>query len=275
MKAEVLNIHDLDRINVYITTKCSLRCKECAALIPYFPNPTDCDVSVTMVSLKSFFAVVNKVKTIIIGGGEPFCAKNISDFISRIFSECADNFENLKIITNASILPSQETMELIIMNRDKINITVDNYGSLSLKFEQILLLFDNNKITYDVHNYDDEQYCGGWVKLGPYEDRKYTGTRLKKVYETCRNRTLCSSIVNSRLYVCCTQASLNEIGIIKCKEGEFVDLLSGADDLELEKKIERSLVKIIPNACRYCSGFNVEEGERLQAAEQLKSPKKL
>lgn len=60
------------QVEAVMTTKCSLKCRDCANLMQYYRNPYDIDFSMLSMSLCNFLDRIDEIGTVVLVGGEPF-----------------------------------------------------------------------------------------------------------------------------------------------------------------------------------------------------------
>lgn len=59
--------------DVVLTTKCTLKCKGCGALMEYYEKPEHLDIDRVLQSLRVLFEACDHIKRIHLLGGEPLC----------------------------------------------------------------------------------------------------------------------------------------------------------------------------------------------------------
>ena len=70
-------------LEIPITTICSLKCKNCSNIIPYYKCPSDYDINVLIRSIRTYLKCIERIVYIRVLGGEPFLSDNLN--IQRIF----------------------------------------------------------------------------------------------------------------------------------------------------------------------------------------------
>ena len=68
-------------IDVSLTTRCNLKCKNCGSLMPLYAHPKDVELDVIIKSLDRFFACVDRVVRVNVIGGEPFLYPYLADVV--------------------------------------------------------------------------------------------------------------------------------------------------------------------------------------------------
>ena len=251
----------LNSLDLVLTEKCSLKCKDCSNLMQYYEKPIDEDFDMLMKSIDKFMNSVDFLQEIRIIGGEPFMYKRIDEVIQKILSYT--NYKNLVIYTNGTIVPKQEKAKSF--QNDKIIFKISNYGEICRKIPQLekFLSFNNIKfITEDVTRWQD---CARIEKF----ERDLNLT--KEIFgNCCVNETL--TLLHGKLYLCPYSAHAENLNAIPKTSSDSINLIELNDSVQIKKKI-RSLVfeKEYLGACNWCNGrdYNVAN---VPAALQTKKP---
>jgi len=255
---EKLNLNSLDLV---LTEKCSLKCKDCSNLMQFYAKPVDEDFNLLMKSLDKFMGSVDFIQEIRFIGGEPFMYKRIDEVISKILK--FSNFNKLVIYTNGTIVPKQDKVK--IFQNKKIIFKISNYGEISRnvsKLEEFLKLNKLNFITERVTRWQD---C---AKIKKYErDLSLT----KQIFgNCCVNETL--TLLHGKLYLCPYSGHAENLNAIPKTKSDSIDL-NHLEDFSKIKKDIRALVfdKEYLGACNWCNGrdYNVAN---VEAAIQTKKP---
>jgi molybdenum cofactor biosynthesis enzyme MoaA len=93
-----------------LTTRCTLRCKNCNAAIPYHKTYNDIDTGVIMKSLRRIFEIFDYVDELGLYGGEALLHPDIDEII-RECGNYSSKFGFLRLMTNGTIIPKQATLE--------------------------------------------------------------------------------------------------------------------------------------------------------------------
>ena len=112
-------------ITIEITTQCNLACKHCSYS---FGGKKYREMPIDMIKAISKWSEDNKVKRILLTGGEPFCRKDIVD-VCKVIKQ---NFTgSLEIITNGTLV-TDEYIELIMRYIHALHISLDGYDENSV-----------------------------------------------------------------------------------------------------------------------------------------------
>lgn len=239
-----------------ITTKCTLRCKECAAFINDYKDHRDYDIDFLQSTFGRFLDAIDIIEELELMGGEPFCHYHIDD----ILKWCIQNpkINAVKIITNGSIMPKESTWR--ILQDHKIKLVIDDYGDKSKKYSEILEMAKKSHVNYE------EQKLQTWNRVKPIEKKGRNGEEISKIYKNCPFRN-CIGITNGRLYHCNVAGHMYTLSMIPDSREDYVEIeKSSLNEVELREEIRKYLKLDYLKACYYCG---VSDCVEAPVAEQL------
>lgn len=230
----------LDYVEVVVTTKCNLRCSNCANLMQYYERPYNLDRETVIASMRKLHECFDWCSTYRVLGGEPFLNPDLKFFLKEIPREKCGK---IVVVTNASILPSDPEL-LDVLRRKQITIYFSNYPSTQDTQRQLIQILEQNNIPYFVEDSREWQDYGSPVNYGR-KDRE-----LAIQFARCKSR--CRSLFNGYLYYCPRSGHGYDLNLIERRPGEFVDILHNTREeniLQIRSLTWRS--KPI-EACKYC-----------------------
>ena len=251
----------LNSLDLVLTEKCSLKCKDCSNLMQYYAKPVDEDFDLLMKSLGRFMDSVDFIQEIRFIGGEPFMYKRIDEVINKVLEY--SNFNKLVVFTNGTIVPKQEKVKTF--QNQKIIFKISNYGEISKNVTKLENFLSLNKIRYISERVTRWQDCARIEKF----DRPISLT--KEIFgNCCVNETL--TMLHGKLYLCPYSAHAENLDAIPKTSSDSIDL-NILDNNDVIKGNIRSLVfnKEYLGACNWCNGrdYNVSN---VEAALQTEKP---
>lgn len=233
---------------VCVTSRCTLRCKDCAAMITKYKTQRDYPLEGIKNYIGKLLDAVDRIVEFEIMGGEPFLYSEFDALLAWCCEQ--DKINAVRIVTNGTIMPKESTWE--IMKHNKVKLVVDDYGKLSGKFESVIDLAKKNGIRYE------EQRLSTWYKLEPISKKQFSETRLKEIYNNC-NFKPCIGIIDGRFYHCNVAGHMHTLGLIDDENSDCIDLRREWNTAELRKEIKTLLDIEYLKACDFCSYYkNVE-----------------
>lgn len=242
--------HSTSRVNLFtldvvITEKCSLKCKDCANAMQYYENPQHCDLQVIKRALDRYLECVDYLPRAFIIGGEPFMNRELHKIIDWYSDH--PKVGSIWIFTNGSIIPDRINIEA--MKHPKVVVRLSDYGPLVKNLQNFVEMLHRERIPYD------RSACDVWQDLGPMCDRHYSLEQIKTVYRTCECRDI-FTLLHGKLYHCPWSAHGDNLGIIKHGPNDCIDLMdSSLSDDHIADKIrylKDGCTHI--SACGYCNG---------------------
>ncbi len=232
-------------LDIVLTEKCSLRCRDCSNLMQYYQSPIHCNEELILTSFKNFLHAVDHVFEIRILGGEPFMFPHFDKVIKAI--KKYKNISYITVYTNGTIVPSINKLNALV---DKnIFVLISDYGKVSRKLSILRKTFEDFGIMHEVVSFEKWQDCGTIAK------RKRSVNKLEQVYKECCANTI-FTLLHGKLYRCPFAAHLTNLGLLEESRPSVVNLSPNNESLEaLREKIDEFL--ITPNyidACRFCGG---------------------
>lgn len=252
-----LNVKHLDLV---LTEKCSLKCKDCSNLMQYYENPIDEDYDQMINAFKQFMSAVDHVNEVRLIGGEPLMFKRIADVLNEIYK--FSNYQKIYVYTNGTIVPKGEKLEAF--KNDKVLFRISDYGKISRNADKLENTLIENNINYIREKIKTWQDCAIISEFDRSEEL------TKHIFgNCCVNQFL--TLLHGKLYICPYQAHAENLRAIPISKNDHIDLNVKQDNLK--EKIEKLYFdKEFINACKNCNGRdpNVENVEAaLQTSEPL------
>ena len=244
-------------IEIPITTRCSLRCKNCSNIIPYYKCSGDYDINVLIRSIKTYLKCIERIVYVRVLGGEPFLSDNLKPVLLQLIK--SDKIQRIEIVTNGTVVFNDYKLIRILKN-SRIVVCISKYSFVDSS-KLIRLLRDNN-INYRI---DNMKY---WMNYGEPVKRDKDEKELKRQFFKCSH--VCNSLVNGQVHLCPRSGHGTDLGIIKNNKDDYVDLLDNSMSIQDKKdSLNKLFRKKYIEACRYCI-YGTKKSTKIPVAEQLK-----
>ena len=245
----------LKSIDIIITERCSLKCKDCSNLMQYYVNPINVSFNEILKDFETLINNVDHLYEIRLIGGEPFMNKDIY----RIINEISKNkkLSRIVIYTNATIPLKEEYID--ILKHSKIVFSVTTYGKLSKNTQKVIDFLKKNKIPYRDHPPEN------WTDCGVIYDFKRKEPEMKKLFEDCCGKNLLT-VTNGKLYRCPFVANAERLNAIPKDSDNYVNV----NDSKKNIKKYTTQINYIP-ACNYCMGRSYDAPKIKPAIQTKKS----
>jgi len=245
-------------INLDLTDRCTLRCKNCLALKSYFTNPEDMpwekmeQVIDRLASLKWF-------RRFHLLGGEPFLYPHLDKVLEKLCS--IPDFEHVSIITNGTVVPNEAVLKQL--ENPKVMVRVSYYGDLSRNYRELERICQERKIEIRVH-------AQRWKDIGRALENASNYEETKAKYDECSQRVgTFFYVLHGKVTLCPFASNTHALGMYETEGGDIVDLLSSSTSEELFKQLNELYWREAPlTACRYCNGWLPYATKPVPVAEQ-------
>lgn len=131
-------------VEMAVTTRCSLKCKDCSSLIQYYSNPKDFSYDAIILWINGFVKCVDYIEMFRILGGEPLLHKELVAILNYLDNE--PKIRSIQLVTNGTLLPNSDL--ITVLKRKKLSVYISNYGEVSRKIAPLIELLQTNSIKY-------------------------------------------------------------------------------------------------------------------------------
>lgn len=249
-------------LEIMLTTRCSLQCRDCANLIPYHHEEQIRNEQV-LAGIKRLFDTIDGIGMLKLLGGEPLLAQPLLiDIVKLLQKEHYKKALVVRIITNGTVLFQKETLKTL-SKYPLVTVYISDYGKHSTKIDLLMEQMDAWKIPY-VRNGDNLIWQDFGHPLETYGSQEEVELR----YRECHLKEKCLTLLNGSLYHCPRAANGEALGFYGENPCEKINLLEeNMIPDELKKKIhawyhENDAIC----ACRFCKSGS---GEKIPKAIQL------
>ncbi len=257
----------LRSIDVIITEKCSLRCRDCSNLMQYYEDPKNCDTDMLLKSLDAFCAIIDEVMDFRVIGGEPFMNKGWHVIVERLINE--PKAKRVMIYTNGTIIPNEKYAPLL--KNEKALVIISDYGVLSRNLVGLKKVLEKNKIAHYVLKVDEWLDCAAITR----HNRGVEGN--KEMFKLCCAKNM-ATLSDGKLFRCPYAANALRLSAVPDCKDDYVDifqeLIGAAGIRETKNKVKDYLLrKEYLEICDYCNGrplSGVEARPAIQTGEPLK-----
>jgi Predicted Fe-S oxidoreductases len=249
-------------MELMITERCSLRCRDCGNLMQYYSHPENLNTKLLIQDLNAATDCLDFIPEVRVIGGEPLLHPDFHTITAMVAAK--QNIGHVGIVTNGTLVPSSEQFKSL--QNGKIYFRISNYGALSRKLDHLLEECDKHGVPAYV--LDTPQ----WMRCRLTSAQGLDDNALRRRFQACTS-LFCMTIMRGKLYHCEFAANGERIGGIPQNAANSIDLLHDAKTSnDLGRKIWAFIhgCDMLP-ACDYCPGFS-KECEPVAAAIQTKNP---
>jgi MoaA/NifB/PqqE/SkfB family radical SAM enzyme len=257
----------LKRIEICITNRCTLKCKNCAALMQYYKNPEDFSADIVARDYKRIMELIDWTDDILIMGGEPFVHKDLYKIVNSVINDVNTNGKvgMVKVMTNGTIIPNEDLLRLFSANN--VLVGISNYNEKSKNFIGLVRALEKNDVKFCIAN-PVWRYIEQLESLNEEKDEESRRNMRKECSTRCR------SLSNGRFYLCSFLKSANELRAVPVKNDGWVNIYEDNAKELLARYLDGGVA--LPKACSWCSGNTKKQWEddaySIPVAEQVKEP---
>ena len=238
--------YSMSRMIVVLSTKCSLRCRDCNNLIPLFNSKSDLNTDKIISSLKNILNVIDSIYRLELIGGEPFLASNLEDVLQFVLRQ--EKIVTVEMTTNGTIIPKESLIPLL--QNEKVKICISDYNDI-VDCKNIIEFCKKHDLRYQV------LHIKQWINSGGIMKRFRSIEQLKHQYLSCQSSYFCKTLFEDKLFQCARASSLYAINVCNDING----YLKVDSSLSKERLFNFILGDNNP-ACDYCNtatseGFQV------------------
>ncbi|HWR23589.1 MAG TPA: radical SAM protein [Feifaniaceae bacterium] len=266
--AEPLNLR---RLAIMPTLKCTLRCKLCSNYMTMFGDVGHVPVDELTRDVNRIFELIDHTEWLQFVGGEIFMRRDLD----TLYEHCLtfkSRFDKLILITNATLLPSENDIAAFRKYGEDIQIQISDYGVYSPRVADMAALLELNSIPHVVKRYHgDMQHYGGWVDNTRFAERGKSEEALREQFEHCGQVAMRNfHMYRGKLHGCARSLMAAALGKITPAPRDELDLYDPAETDEEKREKIRHFNDFPRVSCRSCISFG-EHVERFAAAEQVKN----
>ncbi len=248
-------------VDLVITERCSLRCRDCSNLMQYYTRPVDYPTEVLLKSVDSLCSLADEINEFRLIGGEPFMNRQWPRIAARLYSESRVN--RVVFYTNGTICPEMEELKPLAVPETLFIVT--DYGALSKNIDRLCSRLSELQIAFTRLPAD------GWTDCAGIGLRERSAAELQEVFDGCCVKNS-YTVSNGRFYRCPFSANAVRLGAVPEIPEDSFDLLAPTPSREELLALVRRVEPI--NACRFCAGRRLD-APKIEPAVQLKKPRPL
>lgn len=243
----------LHSVDIVISEKCSLNCKDCSNLMQYYKQPLNLSYELITKDFESLMQKIDHVYEVRLIGGEPFMNKDIYKIINYFLE--SKKITKIVIYTNATIPLKKD--EMLNYSTPKLVFSITDYGKLSKNTEKVILSLQEMQIAYR------SMPPNNWTDSAIIKDNKRTEDGMRDIFERCCGKNL-FTIMYGKLYRCPFVSNAERLHAIPYDNNNGIDL-----NESLEKIVNYTTkINYLP-ACNFCNGRSHDAPE-IEPAIQAK-----
>lgn len=263
----VRDIIRIDRVEVFLTSCCTLNCEKCISYIPYFKNTHHTSLEQLKSDADILFKNVDYIYKLKLLGGEGFLYPHLIEYIDYVYDNYGGKIGTIRIGTNGTIFPKTEIMEMC--KRNHVTIDISDYRIAvpdKCKLEEVKNYCLENGVAVDIKRTGEQ-----WLDMGfPDNIPEFEGEEQIKVhFQKCA--MFCRQFAKGKLYFCCSNFAAVAAGLFPDNDNDYFDFNRQFSKKELlEFELGYSTLGHT-TFCGVCGGCSEEANScRVEVAKQVK-----
>lgn len=264
-----LNVYTL---SFHVTKQCNLKCKMCGQLLFGPVKRRSFPAEQIIHDTDIIFELIDHIEVMKLIGGELLTYAKLDELIHYL-NKFKDQIGLLEIYTNGAIVPKESVLDAIADYRGNIQITISDYGKLSIAKETWINFGKEADVRINILGFVSEGKDGykGWIDCRETKDLRESEEELEVKYRGCEQRL--DFVLEDSVLGKCT--SFHMINYALGKELDREECVYIRDAISNEEKREKIVALGSDDnyleACRYCVwGSSIRDKlTRFPAAEQL------
>lgn len=263
----VRDIIRIDRVEVFLTSCCTLNCEKCISYIPYFKNTHHTSLEQLKSDADILFKNADYIYKLKLLGGEGFLYPHLIEYIDYVYDNYGGKIGTIRIGTNGTIFPKTEIMEMC--KRNHVTIDISDYRIAvpdKCKLEEVKNYCLENGVAVDIKRTGEQ-----WLDMGfPDNIPEFEGEEQIKVhFQKCA--MFCRQFAKGKLYFCCSNFAAVAAGLFPDNDNDYFDFNRQFSKKELlEFELGYSTLGHT-TFCGVCGGCSEEANScRVEVAKQVK-----
>lgn len=257
----------LDRVEIFLTSRCTLNCEKCISYIPYFRKKEDTTLEQLKQDADILFHKVDYVYKLKLLGGEGLLYPNLIEYIDYLCHQYKENIGSIRIGTNGTILPGQDILDMC--RRNHVTMDISDYVMAvpdRCKLDEVKELCEKYGVTVEIKRTGEQ-----WLDLGFPNNihRKEDEEQIRKHFYGCA--MFCRQFYQGKMWFCCTNFAAVQADLFPENENDYFDFNTDFSKQELlEYELGYSQLGRT-TFCRVCGGCSEEINScKVEVAKQIK-----
>jgi hypothetical protein len=231
-RQKILRKFEMPYLEIFITTKCNLRCEYCSNLIPDCKTPEHIDKETIFKTLDKLLSNIDRLYRLKLHGGEVFLHPQLFDIIE--YAGKQQKILSFRLATNGTIIPNEKILDLI--KEFNFVVQISDYNLPNVKTNELIRILEEKNVRYVYLN------NRMWRDMGGFEERENNRRRDCTI-------SRCISLFDGKIHICSHAAMMDKLHILNS------DCVSVFQDRKpFQKDMIRFYNNLSVNACLHCNG---------------------
>lgn len=233
---EKLSVQSVD---LMITEKCSMKCRDCSNLMQYYEHPENADLAQMYEMIDGLCANMDEIYEFRVIGGEPFMHKDLHTVVEYVSKK--PNVLKVSIFTNATIVPREHQWQAL--QHEKVRLFITDYDALSRNIVNLIAELDRRKVAYVAEK------ANNWTNCATLEKHDRTVAENEALFAQCCAKNL-ATLADGRLYRCPFAANAAKLKAVPDYREDYLEVANTSRDEIRSFLRDKTYIK----TCDHCNG---------------------
>lgn len=253
----------IQQLSQMVTTRCSLKCRDCMMSIPYLKEKSDVSLEKLKCDADILFSKVDFIQFYGPGGGEIMLYPQLDEFLTYILKKYRQKIGTMLLITNGTVYPGEKLIK--VLQEYDMSIRISNYENINGWTEsknRLVKVCRENRINCY------EQKVDAWIDMDWDGNFPQTCT-AQDMFEQCDMS--CREFVDGIEYYCMHGRYANIARSLYDVNEEGINFMDNSVNKKMIMEYNLGyLEKGYLNICARCKGYFGINQTKIPVAEQLK-----
>ena len=226
-------------VDLMITEKCSMKCRDCSNLMQYYEHPENADMAEMLAMIDGLCDKMDEIYEFRVIGGEPFMHKELHTVVA--YTTAKPNVRKVAIFTNATIVPRDH--QWAALQNEKVRLFITDYDELSRNRLNLVAELEARGIAYVCEK------ANGWTDCASLEKHNRTVKDNEAVWAQCCAKNL-ATLADGRLYRCPFAANAHKLKAVPDYKGDYLEVANAGKEQIRTFLREKTYIE----ACDHCNG---------------------
>lgn len=245
-------------VDLMITEKCSMKCRDCSNLMQYYEHPENADLAQMYAMIDGLCEKMDEIYEFRVIGGEPFMHKELHTVVA--YAAAKTNVRKVSIFTNATIVPREHQWEAL--QHEKVRLFITDYDELSRNHIRLVAELESRGIAYV------SEKANGWTDCSSVEKHNRTIKENEEVWSQCCAKNL-ATLADGRLYRCPFAANAHKLKAVPDYKDDYLVVEDASKEAIRHFLRDKTMIE----TCDHCNGRSYGSPV-IQAGIQTKVPLK-
>ena len=233
---ETLSVQSVD---LMITEKCSMKCRDCSNLMQYYEHPENADLAQMYAMIDGLCDQMDEIYEFRVIGGEPFMHKDLHTVVDYVCRK--PNVLKVSIFTNATIVPRETQWGAL--QHEKVRMFITDYDALSRNIRPLVAALESRGIAFV------SEKANNWTNCATLDKHDRTVAENEILFAQCCAKNL-ATLADGRLYRCPFAANAAKLKAVPDYQDDY--LVVANSDREQIRAFLRDKTYI--KTCDHCAG---------------------